>query len=268
LREISAGELILKEKPLVLVTTPHAPKTLAKHLSELRSKVKSLDEDKIEDFYSLGIARPELCTKDRGDLRMMGIFQTNAISIREFDKLKGKDLGAAVYKNASRINHSCKPNVVCSFNQDKKMVEVRAIKTIYPDKELTMCYIDPLNSANDRKKLLTAKYNFDCMCKICSLPVNQLKENDQLRREILGLNNNMEDIYGKNPQKALKYAKMKLERMEKIRDEMIEIFPKTYMDCYELCLAQNETEIAQIFCLRGKEIATLIRGGNSLWSRI
>ena len=43
---------------------------------------------------------------------------------------------------------------------------------------------------------------------------------------------------------------------------------QTYMDCYELCLAQKENEIAQIFSLRGKEVAKLIRGENSLWFRI
>ena len=66
LREISAGEIVMKEKPLVILTTPHTPKTLAKYVAELRGKVKSLDEDRQEDFYSLGISRPELCTKDRG----------------------------------------------------------------------------------------------------------------------------------------------------------------------------------------------------------
>ena len=157
---------------------------------------------------------------------MMGIFQTNSIPIREYDKLKGKDLGAAVYKYASRINHSCKPNVVWSFNQAKKMKEVRATKPILAGQEVTACYIDPLNMAEDRQKLLSGKYNFTCSCEICSLPTEKLKENDRLRREILGLNNNMEDVYDQNPQKALKYAKMKLERMEKIRDEMIEIFPQ------------------------------------------
>lgn len=268
LRDISPGELVMKEKPLILLTIPHTPKTLAKYVAELRSKVKSLDEDKVEGFYSLSIARPELCTKDRGDLRMMGIFQSNSIPIRECDKLKGKDLGTAVFRNICRINHSCKPNVVWSFNQAKKTKEVRATKTILAGEEVTACYIDPLSMAEDRQKMLSARFNFMCSCEICSLPPDHLKENDKLRREILGLNNNMEDVYDKNPQKALKYAKMKLERMEKIKDEMIEIFPQTYMDCFELCLAKNEDEIAQIFALKGKEIAKLIRGENSLWSRI
>ena len=160
---------------------------------------------------------------------MMGIFQSNSIPIRECDKLKGKDLGTAVFRNICRINHSCKPNVVWSFNQAKKTKEVRATKTILAGEEVSACYIDPLSMAEDRQKMLSARFNFMCSCEICSLPPDHLKENDKLRREILGLNNNMEDVYDKNPQKALKYAKMKLERMEKIKDEMIEIFPQVLL---------------------------------------
>ena len=38
-RSLEAGELLLKEKPLLTMTTPHTPKTLAKYVAELRQKV-------------------------------------------------------------------------------------------------------------------------------------------------------------------------------------------------------------------------------------
>ena len=38
-RRLSAGEVVLKEKPLLTLTTPHTPKTLAKYVAELRQKV-------------------------------------------------------------------------------------------------------------------------------------------------------------------------------------------------------------------------------------
>ena len=60
-----------------------------------------------------------------------------------------------------------------------------------------------------------------------------------------------------------RYAKMRLERIEKMGEEMMEILPQVtkqkisyqfslqaYMDCYELCLVQKEEEIAQIFARR------------------
>ena len=37
-----------------------------------------------------------------GETVMMGIFQCNSIPVREMDKLKGRDLGAALYTTSAR----------------------------------------------------------------------------------------------------------------------------------------------------------------------
>jgi len=66
-RRIKAGEVVIRERPLVIVSTPHTTKTLAKFVAELRQKVRRLEEEQQDDFFSLGVARPELCTKDRGE---------------------------------------------------------------------------------------------------------------------------------------------------------------------------------------------------------
>ena len=68
-----------RDRPLLTVTTPHTAKTLAKFVAELRQKVRArteqwhvlgqvraLDEKKQEEFFSLSVGRPELCTRDRG----------------------------------------------------------------------------------------------------------------------------------------------------------------------------------------------------------
>ena len=74
----------------------------------------------------------------------------------------------------------------------------------------------------------------------------EVETNDRLRREVLGLTNNMEDIFTTNQQKAFKYAKMKLERMDLLDNQEI--------------LALGEQEISEIFAGKGKN--------NSLWSNI
>lgn len=258
----------MKEKPLVLVTTPHTPKTLAKFVSELRRKVRAMDEEDQDKFFSLGVAREELCTPDRGDTRMMGLFLTNSVPVREFDKIKGPELGSAVYPLSSLLNHSCRPSTVSSMVQGTGLREVRAARDIKRGEQLTVMYGVSGQEREERVRALASRYNFQCDCEVCSLTGEHLVENDKLRREILGLNNNMEDVYQQNPPKAFKYAKMKLERIEKIRSEMIDILPQAYMDCYELSLAQGEMEIGQIFAIKGKGLARLIRGDNSLWSKI
>ena len=85
---------------------------------------------------------------------------------------------------------------------------------------------------------------------------------------MLGLTDNMEDIFTTNQQKAFKYAKMTMERMDLLGNQVREILPQTYLHCHELCLALGEQEIAEIFAVKGKNVAKLIRGNNSLWSQI
>ena len=267
-QDLKAGTLLVEEKSLVKVTVPHTPATLAKFVAQLRREVGALEEEEQEEFFSLHIARPELASKDRSELRMMAIFQTNSLAITERDKLKGKQLGSAVFPLTARINHSCRPNSVWSFNTDLGTCEVRCVRDIKAGQEIEANYVSPFSSREDRQRQLTAKYNFTCDCQVCNGEEEKVKANDKLRREILGLTNNMEDIFTTNPQKAFKYAKMKLERMEMIPEEVIEILPQTLLDCYELCLALGEREIAEIFAVRGKQVAQLIRGTNSLWSQI
>ena len=48
-RSLEAGELLLKEKPLLTMTTPHTPKTLAKYVAELRQKVSKCWEQQCHD---------------------------------------------------------------------------------------------------------------------------------------------------------------------------------------------------------------------------
>ena len=67
-KEIQEGQLLIHENPLVMLTVPHSPKTLAKFVGQLRNEVKHLEEDDQEIFFSLHNARPDLCTKSRGML--------------------------------------------------------------------------------------------------------------------------------------------------------------------------------------------------------
>ena len=54
----------------------------------------------------------------------MAIFQCNSFTLREYDKLRGKELGSGVFPTIARINHSCVPNTVLSYNLETKECEV------------------------------------------------------------------------------------------------------------------------------------------------
>ena len=54
----------------------------------------------------------------------MAIFQCNSFTLREYDKLRGKELGSGVFPTIARINHSCVPNTVLSYNLETRECEV------------------------------------------------------------------------------------------------------------------------------------------------
>ena len=59
--------------------------------------------------------------------------------------------------------------------------QLRPSRDLEKEEEITISYVDPLNSSADRQKLLQAKYNFTCQCKVCSLESQELAANDKLR---------------------------------------------------------------------------------------
>ena len=91
---------------------------------------------------------------------MVGIYLTNCVNLKEFDKIRGRDIGTAVFASISRINHSCSPNTVLSYNIDAKQCEVRSSRTIQCGEELTRSYINPLNSKKERESLLQVYLHF------------------------------------------------------------------------------------------------------------
>jgi hypothetical protein len=80
--------------------------------------VRALEESKQDEFFQLSVARPDMCTKDRGgrhgsgsgawpspgETLMVGIFQSNSITVRELDKRRGRERGAGIYPRAARCH--------------------------------------------------------------------------------------------------------------------------------------------------------------------
>ncbi|KAN0047607.1 hypothetical protein ACTA71_001990 [Dictyostelium dimigraforme] len=76
--------------------------------------------------------------------------------------------GVGLYRVINSINHSCEPNVFCSFSKNNHSM------TIYPSKiplkkgqEINISYINEDLSFNQRHKLLKENYSFNCNCKKC-----------------------------------------------------------------------------------------------------
>lgn len=109
----------------------------------------SLDDDDVEELVA-------------DHVRVMSIFSVNNFRIPPFD--------LAVFATASRLNHSCVPNVHHSFNPSLKSTTIYAVKDIQPGEELCATYLGGEAHylvRSERIERLSSHYGFICDCIAC-----------------------------------------------------------------------------------------------------
>ena len=77
-------------------------------------------------------------------------------------------LGAAVCPAGAILNHACQPNCVVTWNDKTGAQEIRCVRKVTKDEELTHSYIDV--GTLQRRKKLKLEYGFECECSRCSSP--------------------------------------------------------------------------------------------------
>ncbi|KAK0452141.1 uncharacterized protein EV420DRAFT_1559086 [Desarmillaria tabescens] len=166
-RDIQRGDLILSEKPLL--PFPHGAPSPA----ELRLAAEKLSPKELLVFLSLKNSQSH-----REDT-IYGIYNTNAFA----------DGGIVV--EASRFNHSCRPNARYSYHEATNRQRIFALTEIPKGEEIFVTYLGGRNAygatRNQRQMRLRAKYNFSCSCAACSLDRQETLESDRRRLEIASI---------------------------------------------------------------------------------
>ncbi|KAG6026472.1 hypothetical protein E4U19_002597 [Claviceps sp. Clav32 group G5] len=174
-RDIPRGTRILSEKPLI---TMPIDKTLEERRTLICQQLDSLSNDQRHAFLSMNNVHPFNDTAEQ----YIGIFRTNALPTEEFpDK-------AAIFLEASRINHDCDNNAIHNWNETIKRHTVHAIREIEEGEEITLSYVSLLEDRETRQSKLKEKFNFTCTCRVCSLPEEQSQERDRKLEEIVRTN--------------------------------------------------------------------------------
>uniref|UniRef100_A0A673BQC2 [histone H3]-lysine(4) N-trimethyltransferase n=1 Tax=Sphaeramia orbicularis TaxID=375764 RepID=A0A673BQC2_9TELE len=70
-----------------------------------------------------------------------------------------------LFYSLSLLNHDCRPNCVMVFEGTK--LQLRAVREINPEEELTISYIETLSLTEDRQRQLEEQYHFTCHCQRC-----------------------------------------------------------------------------------------------------
>ncbi|KAF9546662.1 SET domain-containing protein [Agrocybe pediades] len=195
-RAIKAGDVIFAERPLLLVPMGmHVPNraqiyerygthqgalvALAEWEKMLEVAIARMTEENRNAFMALANNHQE-----DGSGPIAGIVRTNGYMTDEiFDgpmKLPNNlNTYSAILKIGSRINHSCRPNVVHDFDLVSFSYSFKASKDIAAGEQLFYSYCDANASASVRRSQL-APYGVVCKCLSC---INATPASDKIRME-------------------------------------------------------------------------------------
>ncbi|GAA6037178.1 hypothetical protein JCM8097_008773 [Rhodosporidiobolus ruineniae] len=156
-RDIAPGEVVLLEQPLFTVGALRSEESIARLVQNLS------DQDR-EAFFSL-TSRPDI------DGQHLAIFENNVI-----DHGNGE---GGLFLLASKINHSCRPNLIRFWAPELGAVRLVASQPVRAGEELTIYYVDPVQPRKKRQEELMRKFNFTCTCAACSLVGDELAASDK-----------------------------------------------------------------------------------------
>lgn len=209
-RKIVKGTRILSEAPLLTMTPLENTESPSNEdRRRLRQTVDGLAQDKRDAFFALRNAFPY-----GSDAEYVGRFRTNALELDflptvanyeppnygsdsdsedesdEDDEDSEDDedkVDVGIFKDASRINHSCENNAHNNWNEKIKRYTIQALRDIEEGEEITINYISYtfcLHTREERQRKLRKRYAFECHCGLCTLPTAESQEHDSYMMEI------------------------------------------------------------------------------------
>ncbi|XP_035905515.1 histone-lysine N-methyltransferase SMYD3 isoform X2 [Anopheles stephensi] len=141
--------------------------------SDLMPHEENIQKDlkRMDHFASLFVVLQRLLDEVARPSKMELLRIYGKMCINTFNILDNEmnTIGTGMYIGASIIDHSCRPNVVVSF--DGETLKMRLLED-YPEQELDfgklfISYIDLIDTTDVRREQLSERYYFDCDCDRC-----------------------------------------------------------------------------------------------------
>ncbi|KAF8987488.1 hypothetical protein BDQ17DRAFT_1289216 [Cyathus striatus] len=196
---LKIGDLILVERPLVVIAVKTDLSSVDECPEFVRIKTKEMEATNetlagiVDPMLDIVFGRMSREKQDAylalaniaagdGTRKLPGIWQTNSFGFTYING-EGEDQYAAILKEMSRVNHSCRPNCCHRFDQDAFAFEIRATKAITCGEEIFYSYCDPGAPTNILQAQLSP-YGFRCTCLSC-VPTPTNPCNDTVRSSLL-----------------------------------------------------------------------------------
>lgn len=173
------GETVLEEKPLITcLAKPGSRNTQLFSDEALDNLAHELSTIAGESKRSL----QSLCEAYCGDIGAPKCYHELCLPIQN-----NTCVGTAVFAIASRISHSCTPNVEQHWDSNKSSARFVATRDIEEGEELTLAYVDVLCDTSTRRTRIKENFGFQCLCSRCTEDSASLRASDIKRERIKAL---------------------------------------------------------------------------------
>ncbi|CAJ2504242.1 Uu.00g116360.m01.CDS01 [Anthostomella pinea] len=225
-QDIAAGETIISEAPMLTATGSSTRRQGL--LDDCLRNFENLNEDQQRKYLSLHcyqhpvdspnarrylkVTRPGLSDEEYTRLlKIHRIFASNCFYVSESVTEAGNVLETnGLFRQVSRINHSCDPNCWYECEGTGGLFVLRANRDIAKGGELSLSYISNCRPRARRRRSLRKNWVFDCACEWCVLnedPV--LQDGNSYNNTLAGacaaqnlfaaetrINSNEDDVWG------------------------------------------------------------------------
>ena len=185
-KTLHRGDLILSNTPLYIVDESlYEELDLQKRAPFQEKAIKQLPPSSSKKFM-------DLCGHWGGD-HIDDVINTNSFAIDLWEGTEHETAINIVLPEISRFNHDCRPNAQYHFDIETLTHHVQALRPIAPGEELTVTYIDPVQTRQRRQEELHWNWGFKCSCSSCTQANAVAAASDTRIRQISALTKHLSD---------------------------------------------------------------------------
>ncbi|KAH9211167.1 hypothetical protein DL95DRAFT_465154 [Leptodontidium sp. 2 PMI_412] len=230
MEKIFNGTRILSEKAVVTVSESVDSERLR---TSICKQVEALSENQRRDFLSMH----NIHLYRNAAEQYLGIFRTNSLPAEAVG-----DKGA-IFLEA-----------------------LHTLRDINKGEEITITYLAPLKNRKARQKALQERFDFTCLCHLCSLPLEQSQESDRRLEEIHRLDGVIDQLGTEgilvSPLRTLRYFDQQVRLYNEQGREDVG-FAQALVNAAQLVIANDDLARGRIFAERAASVWKTTLGSNS-----
>jgi len=247
-RDISAGERLLEESPLMRAAPTHGDEPVLQNVERAALSLTAADQANLFSLHQH--------TGRFGEEKTLeGVWMTNALPL---------DHGfSGIFLQAARFNHDCCPSAYACWNGQLEKETVHAIADIKRGSEITISYFRE-GTRLERQEHLQSAFGFECLCAMCGLTGAALEKSDVRQERIRELD---EVILAASQAHRPKKEVLALveERIHLLGEEGFapSRAKRTMVDAIQVCQAHGDVKGASEWARKARKLVLISGGADS-----